>query len=1070
MANEEIKSLAVKLAIEDGSFQQGVTNLKQGINVINSEFKASVAGVKDWGKNLDSLKANATALGEKISIQKDIIKTYEQQLQKSQDTLGKNSEKMMELKKSVETARLAWEKSREELGANDEATLKLKEEYQDLSKACKSQEDVVIKSNTSVKNYTTDVNNAKGALNGMESELKKTNSDIENFDENSKRASSSAQKLAGDINDKITGGLKKLTLGFTAAVAGMSALFFKTTENADQIQTAADVYGMTAERIQELTYVGKKLDVELDTITKAQQLLTKNMYLAKDGTGAQAEAFNELKVSVVDSNGKLKDAKDVMGEAIDKLGLMANETERDALAQKIFGKSAMELNPLIKAGSAEIANLTDEAHKSGAVMSNETVAGLDKFGDSVEGIKLSIKGMIGSALSPIVPKLQEMADRFKNMNTKPFTDAIGWIIDNGSTIIKVLVGGAAALVSWKIATAAVLVVQIAHNAQLIVSAALHGGQAAAVTAATNAQWGLNAAMAANPIGLVITAVIALIAIIGSLMSKQKSAAAAAKEAAEAEIKAAEEARQKIIEENRKIYESKRTELESKISAEDAYYEKQKTLAQKEFDDELQKGQKKLDNLKKNLSERQSLEDKRHNEVITAIQEEYGVFEEKQKSKTELLQNEYSEKSNTIAEMLTLSQTAATQETEAFNKSSEDILTKAQEIHNEKISMYSEEYLLSLGIINEKLSDEVKKYQDEISIIKNKTDEENALIKKQADNEKLIDLQKKVDSAKTNDEILAAKAALQTEINRQNREKLLEQRNDDIESLNQKIKDANTKATEEKSTLLQNLKDKIAAEQVEIKKNIDYNISEVQRERKEKETEENKKYEASKNTLDKESIYLDTWLDTYKLKLENKLDTELDNEKERHDQILKDYAEELEAAVPATAIIKTLKKVRNDLNNPFSEATLETVAKAKEDAKKIGLPEPTSADIASIIERTKKNIDAKIDEQKKILHDVGIPGFAKGVTNFEGGPARINEQGGEIVNFPRGTNIIPHDISMQIARSVGEAVGSRNTVSRPELHLHLSVGTLVGSDGMTELSNIISRNIGREFGLATSGNY
>ena len=39
--------------------------------------------------------------------------------------------------------------------------------------------------------------------------------------------------------------------------------------------------------------------------------------------------------------------------------------------------------------------------------------------------------------------------------------------------------------------------------------------------------------------------------------------------------------------------------------------------------------------------------------------------------------------------------------------------------------------------------------------------------------------------------------------------------------------------------------------------------------------------------------------------------------------------------------------------------------------------------------------------------------AAGTSYWRGGPTRINERGGEIVDLPSGTRIIPHDISRQM---------------------------------------------------------
>jgi hypothetical protein len=52
----------------------------------------------------------------------------------------------------------------------------------------------------------------------------------------------------------------------------------------------------------------------------------------------------------------------------------------------------------------------------------------------------------------------------------------------------------------------------------------------------------------------------------------------------------------------------------------------------------------------------------------------------------------------------------------------------------------------------------------------------------------------------------------------------------------------------------------------------------------------------------------------------------------------------------------------------------------------------------------------------------IPAFASGTDNAPGGLTRINETGGEIINLPSGAQVIPHDISMQMAAASGGIQG------------------------------------------------
>ncbi|MBR3552988.1 MAG: phage tail tape measure protein [Clostridia bacterium] len=54
----------------------------------------------------------------------------------------------------------------------------------------------------------------------------------------------------------------------------------------------------------------------------------------------------------------------------------------------------------------------------------------------------------------------------------------------------------------------------------------------------------------------------------------------------------------------------------------------------------------------------------------------------------------------------------------------------------------------------------------------------------------------------------------------------------------------------------------------------------------------------------------------------------------------------------------------------------------------------------------------------------VPTLAKGTKDFVGGAAVINERGGELVNLPRGAQVIPHDQSVTQAVGLGERIAAR----------------------------------------------
>ena len=223
-----------------------------------------------------------------------------------------------------------------------------------------------------------------------------------------------------------------------AAAGAMVNMTLETASTADELQTMSSVTGIAVETLQEMNYASELLDVSTDTMTGAMTKLTKNMASAAEGSEPMAANFEALGVSVTDAAGNLRDNEDVFWDAIDALGNITNETERDAAAMEIFGKSARELNPLIEAGSDAFNDLAQEAHDVGYVMSDDMV---ESFGDLDDNmVRLSngaqaAKQALGMVLLPILTDLSSegvgLLNDFTNavLETNGDIDQLGEVID-----------------------------------------------------------------------------------------------------------------------------------------------------------------------------------------------------------------------------------------------------------------------------------------------------------------------------------------------------------------------------------------------------------------------------------------------------------------------------------------------------------------------------------------------------------------------------------------------------------------------------------------------------------------
>ena len=213
---------------------------------------------------------------------------------------------------------------------------------------------------------------------------------------------------------KALDGTKASTLALvgvvTGLVTGFSKLTIETAQYADELLTLSSTTGMSTDTLQELKYASELVDVSLETMSGSMSRMIRSMNQARDGGNEAAEAFQKLRLRVTENGNQLKDSEKMFYEVIDALGKISNETERDALAMQIFGKSAQELNPLIAQGSAGIAELTEEAKRMGAVMSEDSLNALGKFDDSIQRLKAggeAAKNMLGTVL---LPQLQILAD------------------------------------------------------------------------------------------------------------------------------------------------------------------------------------------------------------------------------------------------------------------------------------------------------------------------------------------------------------------------------------------------------------------------------------------------------------------------------------------------------------------------------------------------------------------------------------------------------------------------------------------------------------------------------------
>lgn len=288
-----------------------------------------------------------------------------------------------------------------------------------------------------------EIASSEQSLGKLEKESKNASKGIKDVGDKAKDSSGKLNALKG-VADGVAKGMTAIATAGAGVATAIGTMALKAGQSADDINTLSAQTGLATDQIQMFKYASETIDVSLDTLTGSMAKLTKNMSTASKGSGDVYDAFNQLGVSFKNTDGTLRNNQDVFNECIHALGEMENETERDALAMKLFGKSAQDLNPLIKGGADTLKQMGEQAKKLGIILDQETLDKANAFNDQVDLLKANASGAfsaLGSEIAgELVPYMEELnsvtMDAIGNLIQAFREDGLEGLVEEFATILS----------------------------------------------------------------------------------------------------------------------------------------------------------------------------------------------------------------------------------------------------------------------------------------------------------------------------------------------------------------------------------------------------------------------------------------------------------------------------------------------------------------------------------------------------------------------------------------------------------------------------------------------------------
>ena len=313
--------------------------------------------------------------------------------------------------------------------------------------------------------------------NALKREIIATTQSLEDYEKQLKNSNVVLTQI-GNVSADVAEKTKKIS----AAAAGLATAMLGNAVNSakavDDLVTLSAQYGVSTEQIQKFNYAQDLVDVSTNDMLGSMAKLTRQM-------GSGSKTFEKLGISITDTNGEMRDSTEVWFETLEALSQVTNETERDVLAQELFGKSAASLTGIIDDGGEALKAYGEEAEQMGLILGQDGVEAAGKFNDGLDKMKARGQQALLKLGATLTDKLMPAFDRLVEV----VTDVVTWFANMDGGTQTVILGVLAAIAA------------ISPLATLITSlTTVIGGLSAAMTFLT------------GPIGLVVAAVAAAIAI------------------------------------------------------------------------------------------------------------------------------------------------------------------------------------------------------------------------------------------------------------------------------------------------------------------------------------------------------------------------------------------------------------------------------------------------------------------------------------------------------------------------------------------------------------------------------
>ena len=203
------------------------------------------------------------------------------------------------------------------------------------------------------------------------------------------------------------GALKGAMAGLAGAavVAGFVSMMRSMINTADHLNDLSMKTGIAVEDLDALGFAAEQNGSNLDQVSGALGKMAKNMAEAAGGSKEAIAVFKQFGISQAELKSGSLSSTEALARIADKIAAMPDGWQKAAAAQKVFGKSAADMVPLLNAGGDAIRNARAELEGYGALFTGGLAKAADEFNDKMALLKRmggAVAISLGRELLPVM--------------------------------------------------------------------------------------------------------------------------------------------------------------------------------------------------------------------------------------------------------------------------------------------------------------------------------------------------------------------------------------------------------------------------------------------------------------------------------------------------------------------------------------------------------------------------------------------------------------------------------------------------------------------------------------------